>query len=223
MNERGSLVIISGTTCAGKGTVIQELLKRNQNMWLSVSYVTRTKRDNEQDGREYYFISLDEFEQKIKENEMLEYMEVHKGIYYGTPKINIEEKLQKGIDVILEIDVRGALTIKEKIPDAICIFIMAPSIEEVKNRIIKRGFDNEEQILNRFKTAYKEINQVTKYNYIVINDELEKAVKQVEAIICASKCRVDRIEETFINSEAEKLHEILIDDKIFINEELKID
>lgn len=222
-NERGSLIIISGTTCAGKGSVIKELLKKNDKMWLSVSYVTRPKRDYEIDGREYYFISLEEFKEKIENNEMLEYMEVHKGIYYGTPKLNIEEKLKQGIDVILEIDVRGALIIKEKVPEAICIFILAPSIEEVKKRIIARGNDNKEQILNRFRTAYKEINEASKYNYVVINDVLETAVKKVESIITAEKCSVERIEETFLNSQAEKIHEMLVDDKLFLNEEFKID
>ena len=222
-NERGALIIVSGTTCAGKGTVIKELLKRNENMWLSISYVTRDKRENEKHGRDYYFISKEEFQDKIDNNEMLEHMEVHKGIFYGTPKMDIEEKLKNGVDVILEIDVRGALIIKEKVPEAICIFVLAPSIEEVKRRIIARGSDSAKQIFNRFKTAYQEITEVSKYNYVVINDILEKAVHKVEAILTAEKCSIERIEETFLNSQAEKLHELLRDDKEFENEDIEIE
>lgn len=209
--KRGSLIIISGTTCAGKGTVISKLLERNENMTLSISYTSRPIRGNEVDGVDYYFISREEFEQKIKHNDFLEYAKVRYGEYFGTPKKEIEETLESGKDVILEIDVQGAKQVKELFPETILIFIMAPSFTEVKRRIKARGFENNEQIIDRFKTAYKEINEIPKYNYVVVNDEVENAVKKVEAILISEKCRVDRIEEIAVENEEEIIHEFIMD------------
>lgn len=209
--KRGSLIIISGTTCAGKGTVISKLLERNENMTLSISYTSRPMRGNEVDGVDYYFISREEFEQKIEHNDFLEYAKVRYGEYFGTPKKEIEETLESGKDVILEIDVQGAKQVKELFPETILIFIMAPSFTEVKRRIKARGFENNEQIIDRFKTAYKEINEIPKYNYVVVNDEVENAVKKVEAILISEKCRVDRIEEIAVENEEEIIHEFIMD------------
>ena len=192
--KRGSLIIISGTTCAGKGTVIKKLLERNKNMVLSLSYTSRPIRKGEVDGIDYKFISHKEFERKIKNGDFLEYAKVRYGEYFGTPKENIENLLGAGKDVILEIDVQGAKQIKEKLPETILIFIMAPSMEEVKRRIKARGAETAEQIVDRFQTAYREINEVNKYNYVVVNDNLEEAIQKVEAILISEKCRVDRIE-----------------------------
>ena len=153
----------------------------------------------------------------IKNDQFLEYAIVHSGKYYGTPKDKIYDKLDQGIDVILEIDIQGALSIQNKISDAVFIFIMPPSMEILKERLTNRGTESEEKVLERFQTAYKEINAYTKYNYVVVNDEVENAVNKVEAIIKAEKCRVDRIEEVFLNNPEEILHESLIDDKEFIN------
>ena len=130
--KQGNLIIISGTTCAGKGTVIQELLQRNSNLSLSVSYTSRKKREGEVDGKDYYFISKEQFEEKIKKDEMLEYEIVHQDHYYGTPKKEVKEILDTGKDVILEIDVKGAQHVKEMFPETILIFILAPSMEIVK-------------------------------------------------------------------------------------------
>ena len=193
--KRGSLIIISGTTCAGKGTVIKKLLERNKNMVLSLSYTSRPIRKGEVDGIDYKFISHKEFERKIKNGDFLEYAKVRYGEYFGTPKENIENLLGAGKDVILEIDVQGAKQIKEKLPETILIFIMAPSMEEVKRRIKARGAETAEQIVDRFQTAYREINEVNKYNYVVVNDNLEEAIQKVEAILISEKCRVDSIEE----------------------------
>ena len=146
----------------------------------------------------------------------MEYAE-YNGNYYGTPKSKINEYLNQGIDVILIIEIKGALQIKNLIPEALFIFIMPPSMRELKERLINRGTDSEEKIISRFKTAYQEINEVTKYNYVVVNDNLEKAVEKVEAILLAEKCRVDRIEEIFLNSKEELIHENLLDNKIFKN------
>ena len=207
----GDLIIISGTTCAGKGTVISKLLENNDNMCLSISYTSREPRGKEVDGEDYYFVSREEFEEKIKEDYFLEYAKVRYGEYFGTPKKEIQELIDSGKDVILEIDVQGAEQIKKKFPETILIFIMAPSMEEVKRRIKARGFENNEQIIDRFKTAYREINEVSKYNYIVINDDIDMAVKKVESIIISEKCRVDRIEEISVENEEEILHEFIMD------------
>ncbi len=208
--KQGNLIIISGTTCAGKGTVIQELLQRNSNLSLSVSYTSRKKREGEVDGKDYYFISKEQFEEKIKKDEMLEYEIVHQDHYYGTPKKEVKEILDTGKDVILEIDVKGAQHVKEMFPETILIFILAPSMEIVKERIKKRGKENNEQIIKRFQTAYQEINEIPKYNYVVVNDILEEAVKKVEAILLSETCRVDRIEEIAVENQEEIIHEFLM-------------
>lgn len=176
--ETGTLVVISGPSGAGKGTVCQELIKRNDNVKLSISMTTRLPREGEEDGVNYYFVSKEEFEQRIKDNKFLEYAVVHNGKYYGTPKDKVEEMLKNGKDVILEIDIQGALAINNLIPEAVFIFIMPPSMEILKERLIKRNTETKEQILERFTKAYVEINEVSKYNYVVINDEVENAVKK---------------------------------------------
>lgn len=219
--KKGSLIVLSGPTCAGKGTICKELIKINKNIWPSISYTSRPKRENEIHGKDYYFITKEEFEQKIQNNEMLEYAQVHYNDYYGTPKEHIKQKLDEGIDVLLEIDIQGALQIKEKIQEAIFIFILAPSMEEIKNRLIKRGCENENQMIERFKTAYREINELTKYNYVVINDVLEEAVNKVNSIILSEKCRVDRIEEVYLSNEEEIIHELLVD-KNLVNKDIEI-
>lgn len=206
---KGILIVISGPSGAGKGTICDELKKRNKNIWLSTSMTTRKPRGNEMNGKEYYFVSEEEFKKRIEEDKFLEYAIVHSGQYYGTPNDKIAERLAAGFDVILEIDIQGALKIQDKINEALFIFIMPPSMEELKNRIIKRNTESEEKVLERFKTAYKEINEVTKYNYVVVNDEVDIATKKVEAIITAEKCRVDRIEEVFLNNPEEDIHESL--------------
>ena len=208
--KNGNLIIISGTTCAGKGTVINKLLERNHNLALSVSYTSRPIRDGETNGKDYIFISRDEFEEKIKNGDFLEYAKSHREDYYGTPKKELQEILAKGKDVILEVNVDGAKNIKEMFPEVLLIFIMAPSMEEVKKRIKERGKESPKQIIERFKSAYKEINEIPHYNYVVINDKVINAVDKIEAIIKASKCQVDRIEAINVESEEEILHEFLI-------------
>lgn len=220
--KTGDLIIISGTTCAGKGTVIKKLLENHNDIDLSISYTSRPKREHERDGVDYYFVTQEEFERKIEAGDFLEYAKVHYGAYYGTPKKEVTQKLAKGKDIILEIDVEGARQIKEKYPETILIFIMAPSMEEVKRRIKMRGDENNEQIVSRFKVAYNEINQLNNYNYVVVNDDLQEAVKKVESILISEKLRVDRIEEISVENEEEIIHEFLID-KEFVNEKLNIE
>ena len=215
--EKGTLVVISGPSGAGKDTIINEVIKKEKiNAWVSISMTSRPLRGNEVDGKDYFFVTKEEFEDNIKKCNFLEYAKYNEN-YYGTPKNKIEDYLNKGIDVILNIEIQGALQIKELIKDALFIFIMPPSREDLKRRLINRGTDSSEKILSRFKTAYQEINEVTKYNYVVVNDDLDKAVDKVEAILISEKCRVDRIEEVFLNNTEELLHEGLLDNKIFIN------
>lgn len=217
LKKRGDLIIISGTTCAGKGTVIKKLLEKHNDLLLSISYTSRPKRDNEKDGVDYYFVTKEKFEEKIANDDFLEYAKVQYNDYYGTPKKEVVEDLEKGKDVILEIDVEGAKQIKKMFPETILIFIMAPSMEEVKRRIKMRGKENNEQIVSRFKKAYNEINEINNYNYVVVNDDLEEAVSKVEAILTSEKLRVDRIESLSVSNEEEIIHEFLID-KDFNNE-----
>ena len=218
--ERGSLIVVSGPSGCGKGTVIQEFLKSHKDAWLSISCTSRDPRPGDVPNESYYFITREEFEEKIEKGEFLEYAEYNKN-YYGTPKEHIEERLAKGIDVILEIEVQGALKVKELVPEAICIFIMPPSMKELKKRLVGRGTESKEKVLGRFKTAYQEINNVTRYNYVVTNDDVENAVAKMSAILLSEKCRVDRIEEVYLNNEEEEIHELLMDEE-FINEDIKI-
>lgn len=218
--ERGALIIISGPSGSGKGTIISEYLKRHDDAWLSISCTSRAIRANDIPNETYYFISEEEFKRKIEEDELLEY-NYYNGNYYGTPKEHIEEKLQSGIDVILEVDVNGANNIKKIIPEAICIFILPPTMKELKSRLVGRNTETKEKILDRFKTAYKEINKLTDYNYVVTNDDLDEAVMKIGAIIIAEKCNVERIEEVYLGNEEEEIHELLMGD-YFVNEDIKL-
>jgi len=221
-NSRGTLIVISAPSGCGKGSVISGLLKNDsEHRWLSVSTTSRSIRSNDIPGETYNFVTKEEFEKKIDEGYFLEYTN-YVGNYYGTPKEFIGDKLKAGIDVILEIEIEGANNIKKLVPEALFIFIMPPSIKEMAKRLRNRGTDSKEKILERFHTAYKEINEVTKYNYVVVNDILENAIAKVEAIITSEKCRVDRIEEVFLDTKEEEIHELLIDDKEFINEDINI-
>lgn len=222
LRKYGSLIIVSGTTCAGKGTVIKKLLAKNDNLSLAISYTSRPIRQGEVDGVDYYFVSHEEFEQKIKNGDFLEYAKVRYGEYFGTPKKEVDDILKTGKDVLLEIDVQGAEQIKNLFPETILIFIMAPSMEEVKKRIKARGAETPEQIVERFQTAYREINEIPKYNYIVVNDEIDKAVEKVQAILLSEKCRVDRIEEISVENKEEIIHEFLMD-KEYNNETKSLD
>ena len=209
----GQLIVISAPSGAGKDTVVKELMKEyGENKWVSVSATSREARPGEKEGVDYFYLSKEEFEEKIEEGFFLEYTN-YAGNYYGTPKKYIKEKLDQGIDVILIIEIEGASNIKKLVPEAIFIFIMPPSLKELVRRLKTRGTETNEKILKRFNTAYKEINEVTKYNYVVVNDKVKDAVEKVNSILKAEKCRVDRIEEVFLDTKEEEIHELLMNDK----------
>ena len=209
--KTGNLIVISGPSGAGKDTVVKKLLETNSNIELSVSMTTRAPRKGEKEGVDYYYVSNEEFQKQIDNGNLLEYANVFGSNYYGTPKDKVLNNIKKGKDVILVIDIQGAIQVKEAMPESIFIFIMPPSMKELKKRLIERDTESSEKILERFKTAYKEINEATKYNYVVINDKVENAAKKIECILEAEKCRVDRIEDFDLNTEEELIHELLVE------------
>lgn len=191
MSVAGSLFVISGPSGTGKGTICKSLLQRRPDMFYSVSATTRLPRAGETDGVHYHFIDKQLFMDMISRDEFMEWAEVYDNCY-GTPKIPVMEALKRGIDVLLEIDVQGALKVKEKAPDAIYIFIVPPSLNVLRERIIGRGTDSMEVIDKRMAKAIGEMENLHEYNYIVINDYLDEAVHRVECIITAEKCRSKR-------------------------------
>ncbi|MGL5416616.1 MAG: guanylate kinase [Clostridium sp.] len=208
--KKGVLLVISGPSGAGKGTICKALLEKHNDLHISVSATTRSPREGEVDGVNYHFLTKETFKEKIEKNEFLEYAEVY-GNFYGTPKTDVQKLLDSGKNVILEIDIQGALKVKENSEDGIFIFILPPSMEILKQRIINRGSETPESLMTRFKAAYKEINYISKYNYAVVNDEVDLAVSKIEAIITTEKCRVDRIKDKILDSKEGFIHEQFYD------------
>lgn len=190
---KGSLFIISGPSGTGKGTVCKELVKHD-NIYLSISATTRDKRVGEIDGETYFYISKEEFLNMIENDMMLEYAK-YSGNYYGTPKLAVQNMLKEGKNVILEIEAQGALKVKEKMPEAVMIFIVPPSIKELRDRLSKRGREDAEEIEKRINTAKWEFSQCPKYNYVLVNDNLETCVKNTLDIIKATNERQEIIEK----------------------------
>lgn len=178
---KGSLFVISGPSGSGKSTICKEL-EKEENIKISISATTRNIRNGEEEGINYYFLSKEEFERKISENAFYEYAKVFNN-YYGTLKDKVDDMLKEGYNVILEIDVQGAMQIREQNKDAVLIFIMPPSEEELIKRLTGRNTESEEQLKIRIETAKEEISYKDKYDYVVINDNLEKAVEEIKEII----------------------------------------
>ncbi len=189
--DLGFLLIVSGPAGVGKGTVCNALLDRDDDVVFSVSSTTRKPRVGELDGVNYNFIDKEDFEEKIEKGEFLEYAFVHTD-YYGTSKSFVEDGIAKGKIVLLEIDVQGAIQVKDKHPEAVTIFILPPSMEELERRIVDRNTETKEQIERRMKNAYKEINLLDKYDYFVVNDDLDQAIEDINSIILAEKHKVKR-------------------------------
>lgn len=184
--QKGSLIVLSGFSGAGKGTVMKRLLEKYDNYALSVSATTRKPRQGEQDGREYFFKETEEFEKMIAQDELIEYAR-YVDNYYGTPRAYVEEKRMEGKDVILEIEIQGALKVKEKFPDTLLIFITPPSAEELRNRLIGRGTETMDVIESRLSRAKEEAEGIESYDYLIVNDELEVCVDELHSVIQSEK------------------------------------
>ncbi len=180
--SRGVLVVVSGFSGAGKGTIMKSLMAKYDNYALSVSATTRSPRPGEEDGREYFFRTREEFEEMIRQDQLIEYAQYVEN-YYGTPRIYVEEQLAAGRDVILEIEIQGARKIKKKFPEAVLVFVTAPSMAELKDRLVGRGTESQEVIRQRLARAAKEAEGVEEYDYLLVNDDLEKAVDTLHDII----------------------------------------
>ncbi len=197
MKRKGILVVISGFAGTGKGTVVKGLLEKYDRFALSVSMTTRAPRNGEKDGVSYFFVSKEKFEETIAENGFIEYASYCDN-YYGTPKSYVEEQLALGKDVILEIEIQGALKIKELFPDSLLLFIMPPSAEELRRRLVGRGTETPEVVDKRMKRAAEESQGIENYDYIVVNDEVDKCVSETYGIIEAAHGTPSR-NESFIN------------------------
>lgn len=189
--RKGTLLVLSGSSGVGKSTVIARVLEERPDVYFSVSCTTRAPRPGEVDGVNYYFISREEFQARIDRGEFLEYAE-YVGNYYGTSMTVIREKLEKGVDVLLDIEVQGAAKVRERMPDAASVFIVPPSFEELAQRLRGRGTDSEEKIQKRLETARREAKEIKNYDYIVVNDTVDHAAQEVLAILTAQGCRRER-------------------------------
>lgn len=204
MSERGLLIVFSGPSGVGKGTVRQEIFSTPDHKFeYSVSMTTRAQRPGEVDGKDYFFRSRKEFEELIRNGQMLEYAE-YVGNYYGTPLTYVNETLDKGIDVFLEIEVQGALQVKKKVPDAVFIFLTPPDLNELQERLVGRGTDSEEVIAQRIERAREEIALMSEYDYAIVNDEVPLAAERVKRVIEAEHFRVDRVIGRYRNMISEK-------------------
>ncbi len=207
MNRKGIIIVISGFSGVGKGTIMKELIKRYDQYALSISATTRQPRPGEENGREYFFVSNEEFEKLIAENGLIEHAG-YVGHYYGTPRKFVEEKLENGIDVILEIELQGALQIKEQYNDAVMLFVMPPSAEELEKRLTGRGTEEAEVIKKRLARANEEAVGIENYDYIVVNDDLDESVERVHNIIQSAHNTPDRNVE-FINNIRQQLKNLV--------------
>lgn len=202
MKRKGILIVVSGFSGAGKGTLMKRLVQDFDNYALSISMTTRNPRPGETDGKEYFFVSREAFEKQIEENGLVEYASYCDN-YYGTPREYVEQQLEMGKDVILEIEIQGALKVKKKFPSALLMFVMPPSAQELKRRLVGRGTETEEVIEKRLKRASEEAEGIEEYDYIVVNDDLEECVKYMHSLVMAAHATPDRNEELIQNMRKE--------------------
>ena len=196
MNKEGILIVVSGFSGAGKGTIMKALLERYDNYALSISATTRNPRPGEEEGKAYFFKTTEEFEKMIAKDDLIEYA-MYVGNYYGTPKAYVEEQLRAGKDVILEIEIQGALKVKEKFPNTLLLFVTPPSAEELRKRLEGRGTETQEVIDGRMKRAIEEAEYMDQYDYLVVNDELDVCVEEMHHLIQGEHERCFR-NQTFI-------------------------
>ncbi|MDD7183522.1 guanylate kinase [Peptostreptococcus porci] len=198
VKKKGLLIVISGPSGAGKGTICKKLVEKHEKISLSVSATTRKPREGEIEGVSYYYKSKSEFENMIDNDEFLEFAKIYEN-YYGTPKKTIFDEISKGNDVILEIEMQGAMQVKKSYPEAVFVFILPPSLSELKSRIVGRGTETNAQIEMRFNSAYNEIKLVGEYDYFVFNNVVEKSVEDIEKIIMSEKMKVIRYKDEIID------------------------
>lgn len=190
MSNQGILVVVSGFSGAGKGTLMKALLGKYDNYALSISATTRQPRDGEEDGREYFFVSRETFEHMIEENQLIEYAQ-YVNNYYGTPSQYVSQQMAEGKDVILEIEIQGALKVKERFPEALLLFVLPPSAQELKRRLVGRGTESPEVIEARLHRAAEEAEGMTSYDYILVNDTIEECVEDMHRLIQTQHARVN--------------------------------
>lgn len=198
MNEKGKLIVISGPSGAGKSTVVFKAIEGKDNVCFSTSVTTRKPRPGEVDGKEYFFVDLDRFREMVENDELLEHAE-YVANSYGTPRSYVEQKLSDGMDVILDIEVQGARQVNEKMPDAVKVFIIPPSMGELKRRLESRGTDTARAIEARLIRARKEYKEADFYDYIIVNDDADKAAGELSAIMTAERCRAVGREQLLTN------------------------
>lgn len=196
MKEKGILFILSGPSGVGKGTVRKQLFRKDPNLKYSISMTTREPRVGEKDGIDYFYRSKEHFKELIEKNAFIEHAQ-YVNNHYGTPKEYVENMLSLGHDVFLEIEVQGALQVKENYEKGIFIFLLPPSLEDLKTRILKRGTESEELVLNRLKEARNEIEMMEEYDYVVVNDNVHHAVRKIESIIQSEHCKRERVAKQY--------------------------
>lgn len=192
IKQKGILFILSGPSGVGKGTVRKALFEKDTSLQYSISMTTREKRPGEQEAVDYFYRTKAEFEAMIEDKQLLEYAK-YVNNYYGTPRQYVEETLEKGQDVFLEIEVQGALQVRENFPEGVFIFLCPPSLDELKNRIINRGTETEKSVMNRLRAAEDEIELMDAYDYVVVNDQVDQAVNKIQAIVESEHCKRERV------------------------------
>ncbi len=190
MTKRGLLIVFSGPSGVGKGTMLEQYMLGRENVCYSVSATTRTPRPGEEDGKHYHFLTKQQFLDMAENGRMLEYAQ-YNGNYYGTPRPFVEAQLEQGRDVVLEIEVQGAMQVKSSMPEALLVFVLPPSVAVLRRRLEGRGTEDEETVRERMLAALTELEQATSYDYVIVNDDLDTAVTQLDAVIKAAKCSVD--------------------------------